>query len=510
MTDIDDEEMKPQVALTHLFRRCFSVAVKGKHYYVYQKGVYHKKNLNGFRKLVAMFLDSKAPNAATKELIYSIAENVKIRDDQSGINPPYWFGSATRDAGPVEMLVLQDDCVLDFGPVYQGKEPKQELWSPTLFAISKVEYGYDQEATCPKFDKFMEEFTCGDKQLEQMLVEFFAYCILLDLDYQKMLILSGSGQNGKSVYLKTLRKLLGKENCSAVKLERLSHHFAGSAILGKRVNIDGDTNQVKKLNLGILKELTSQDAMEFEQKYEESETVVPKARHILACNRFPHLPDRSDGTWRRLLIVECRHRVPNDAKVEKLQDQFNYSGILNRVIAAAKSLVARGHFDEPESVQLAREERKADVCPEHDFFQDKLSVRTLDEFVSNRDIYSSYVKWCEREVRKPLSAENLGQELREYFAEEINGGLVKVNQKGKADYKGFRANGIKGLVLNTAAQIVADIDLEHEKPTLTKEEDEAIMARCGIGEPAVEEQEAREAANNPEIQELLAEFNFED
>lgn len=65
----------------------------------------------------------------------------------------------------------------------------------------------------------MRNITCGDEQLEKLLLEFVGYAIC-DRDYwlQKAILLIGEGSNGKSTFLNVIKSLAGWENVSFLSL----------------------------------------------------------------------------------------------------------------------------------------------------------------------------------------------------------------------------------------------------------------------------------------------------
>jgi putative DNA primase/helicase len=65
------------------------------------------------------------------------------------------------------------------------------------------------EESCPLFLKFMDEFTCGDEALKRYLLAYAGYCLTGDMREQCLVFLFGEGDNGKTVFIQLLNKLLG-------------------------------------------------------------------------------------------------------------------------------------------------------------------------------------------------------------------------------------------------------------------------------------------------------------
>ncbi len=63
-------------------------------------------------------------------------------------------------------------------------------------------YPYDPAAKAPTFEKVLDDFTCGDKELAQQLLEFCGYCLSNDRcwDHKSLLLVGSRGSNGKSTF----------------------------------------------------------------------------------------------------------------------------------------------------------------------------------------------------------------------------------------------------------------------------------------------------------------------
>ena len=79
------------------------------------------------------------------------------------------------------------------------------------YMISKLApVTYDENAKCPRWDRFIEEITCGDKSLQLYLQRMIGYCMTAYTKEQCMFFLYGNGSNGKSVFVDTIAYMLGE------------------------------------------------------------------------------------------------------------------------------------------------------------------------------------------------------------------------------------------------------------------------------------------------------------
>ena len=137
------------------------------------------------------------------------------------------------------------------------------------------------------------------------LLDFIAYCLWRDYKYANWLLLTGYGQNGKSVLLNMIEIFLGKSNTSAESLERLlNKQFARASLFQKMANIDADvSSDILITNTGELKKLTGNDESPGEFKYKPPFKFRNFAKLIFSCNEIPEIKDMTDAFFRRLIII---------------------------------------------------------------------------------------------------------------------------------------------------------------------------------------------------------------
>jgi putative DNA primase/helicase len=68
---------------------------------------------------------------------------------------------------------------------------------------------YDARATCPTWQRFLDRIMAGNQNLIAFLQRAIGYALTGAIREHVLLILWGTGRNGKSTFLNTLRTLLG-------------------------------------------------------------------------------------------------------------------------------------------------------------------------------------------------------------------------------------------------------------------------------------------------------------
>ena len=126
--------------------------------------------------------------------------------------------------------------------LYEEEDKAFSYPSPDYLTTTQIPITYDPDARCPAWDKFLNEVFPEEGGAE-LLIEVIALCMIPLTTMQKSIVLLGTGNNGKGVFLRGLEKAIGRNNISNVALHKLSgpqERFNLGPIVGKLVNIFGD------------------------------------------------------------------------------------------------------------------------------------------------------------------------------------------------------------------------------------------------------------------------------
>jgi phage/plasmid-associated DNA primase len=119
---------------------------------------------------------------------------------------------------------------------------------------------YDPVAKCPQILKFLGQVLHPQDVFTAM--EIIGYCLYKTAEYEKAVMLAGSGSNGKSVFLKIIEALVGSQNTSHIALQDLDKdRFAVAGLYCKMVNTFADLKQLKLTSSGNFKMLVSGDSI---------------------------------------------------------------------------------------------------------------------------------------------------------------------------------------------------------------------------------------------------------
>jgi putative DNA primase/helicase len=283
------------------------------------------------------------------------------------------------------------------------------------FEIVQLPVTYNPATTCPVFDKYLA--TTLDEESAQLAIEILGYCLIPDTRFEKAFMFTGTGRNGKSIFLSVINSLLGSDNVSHIALQDLEENrFKAAGLLGKLVNTFADLDSRALKSTTFLKMLTSGDPIDAERKFKDGFSFTNYARMVFSANTLPRSSDTTFAFYERWIILPFErvfdaNNPDTDPNLrDKLSDPRELSGIFNRALAGLQRLYQRGRFTMPESVKQALQEyeRQNDSVLA---FCDECTELKSDGFSSKEMFYAVYRSWCEEQGLKPVSQTKLKPRL---------------------------------------------------------------------------------------------------
>lgn len=227
---------------------------------------------------------------------------------------------------------------------------------PEFMSTVQLPIEWDPAAVCPVFDAFLESAVPPD-DLDRAW-EVLGYLLMSGNPLQRMFMLTGTGGNGKGVYLNVIRAALGDRNTSAEPLHDLAENrFSAAELLGKLANICGDIDATYIQNTAAIKQLSGDDRMKGERKNERQFYFKFWGKAIFSANAIPGASDSSRGWTRRWEVVPFPY-VPTkvDPTISDRIVAEELPGIAVKAIDALRRLMSMGEFARGESAEAAHTE----------------------------------------------------------------------------------------------------------------------------------------------------------
>lgn len=290
------------------------------------------------------------------------------------------------------------------------------------------------------------------------LQEFSGACLLgLVKRYQRALMLTGGGSNGKSVFMEIIEALFPRSARATVPPQELAHEYNRADLEGKAINVVRELPEAELLDTTKLKALISCEPMRGRKIYGEAFQFTPRCGQLYSANMLPMVRDRTHGFWRRWLVVPFERefadaqelpRRPGAALADEGLAEYIIKAELGIVAAwaleGARRLLQQGGYSRLESSAEAIQDWREDTDQLAAWVAERVEVDRLDEqgprgyaWCTLEELHYDYSRWCKPSqdrvrVRDPLTLMAFGRQIKALIrCEKISFG----NNKGVKRYR---------------------------------------------------------------------------
>jgi len=295
---------------------------------------------------------------------------------------------------------------------------------------------YQKEAEAPQFLKFLKEIMNGSEEMVSFLQRIFGYALTGTGVEQCLFFLVGSGSNGKTTLIETLRKVYGTyaRHTPTATLIRNGMAIRNdlARLRGARFVTASEISRGKELDEATTKVLTGEDPVTSRFLFREFFEYRPTFKLFFIANHTPEIKGTDFGIWRRILLVPFVVTISGD-KVDKslpmkLADELE--GIFSWLVQGCLQW-QRESLKVPLEVRVATQEYRSqtDILPQ--FLKDCCLV-DITKKVPSRELYEAYRGWAANNADEVLTQKAFGSYLK------------------TAGYKPAKSNGVrywKGLEL---------------------------------------------------------------
>lgn len=299
---------------------------------------------------------------------------------------------------------------------------------PSFHSTVQLPVEWNPEATCPNFDAFAREVMAEDAI--DYLWEMIGYLVYSGNPFQRAFLFKGAGINGKGTLIRVLTSLLGRQNVSAVTLTDLvESRFEQSSLYGKIANIAGDIDATYMKSTAKFKQITGEDEISAERKYEHSFKFVCWAVPVFSANEFWKSADTTTGYRRRWQLLPFPHSFAGTSD-HRLTARLTAEtpGILVHAVESLRTLLERGDFDAPRSAREEKEKFELAADQVSEWLTEDVCVvvadpGNVDTRCISTDAYRAYRHWSEASGNSPLPSSKWWQRMEAlgYFRAKSNG-----------------------------------------------------------------------------------------
>jgi P4 family phage/plasmid primase-like protien len=309
-----------------------------------------------------------------------------------------------------------------------------------------------EECDTPIFDNIVSLVCAHDADTINWLWHYLGYLILGDPLNHNMLVIHGSGGNGKGALCRTIQKCLGNYAIEAsrdlvIDSAKNKHKTALYDLMGKRIWFVSEISPGEAWNEAQVKSLTGGDQISANRMHHDMEYFYPEGTFIVATNNLPKFHKIDDAIVRRFLVISSRLTpTKKDVTIEKkVQEAGELRGILFKLIKYA-AIVYQNNFELPvipEAMDLETKRYFADQDSFYTWFDEECDTTGLHSSdLTVKDLQARFENYVRR--KSHLSSEDtvFGQvdSLSEpqFVSELKRRGCVITRMNGEATVMGVR------------------------------------------------------------------------
>lgn len=172
---------------------------------------------------------------------------------------------------------------------------------------------------CPQWESFLDVVFGGDLEMIRYIQKAVGYSLSGVTSEQCVFFLYGTGRNGKTTFLDTIRAMLGDYAANAQpETIMVSPKNAGGArsdiarLKGTRLVTTVEPNEGMRLDEGLIKQLTGGDPVTTRFQYSSEFEFVPEFKIWMATNHKPIIRGTDTGIWRRIHLVPFNVQIPEN------------------------------------------------------------------------------------------------------------------------------------------------------------------------------------------------------
>ena len=292
--------------------------------------------------------------------------------------------------------------------------------SPEYFMTNPIPWDISNIDDTPFIDKLFKEWVDPNfPQFVDTLFEIFAYCLYRDYPINRIFCLHGPGSNGKTTFLNLLRKFLGAENYSSTRLSTLLNNRFELATFHKKLIVTISETTFREIeNSDVIKDLSGGDSVKFEYKYATGALNEKNyAKLLISTNNLPPTSDKSQGYYRRWLIVDFPNVFTEKRDVLAEIPEEEYGNLARKCILKLKELLEKREFSNEGTIE-ERQFRYEDRSNPFEKFLREFIIEDYDGYIWKKTFIEKLNPWCREKGFRELSEKTVAQKMREHSIAE--------------------------------------------------------------------------------------------
>lgn len=259
--------------------------------------------------------------------------------------------------------------------------------------------------------KFLEDISCNDLEMEKVICECLGCMLAPENRFGKIFVWYGNGNNGKSVLIKVMEKIMGNFLTGA-NILKINDKYALSRAYKGIANVTDDVGVTILRETGILKSIIDGSEIEIERKYYDPISWKPISQFVMCCNELPKIQDNSKGMLRRLAFIPFELQLKeNEIDRDLVNKLYGISPKLNddekndnalRYIMTKAILAYREAYNRDKLTELEKQKELLNDFKE----ENKDSIVLFYDYLLERENgIDNFLKWIDGKTREEILKE---------------------------------------------------------------------------------------------------------
>jgi len=271
---------------------------------------------------------------------------------------------------------------------------------------------------------YMKSLFAGDDDAEakvQTVEEHLGASLCgLATKFQRVVVLEGSGANGKSLFMEIARRLFNAEDVTVTSPDTWGR-FGTVDLMGKKINLVTELDEGSVFKSDTFKSAVTGDLIRGEYKGGASFSFRPVAGHILSCNSLPPAADQSPGFYRRFILVKFgrrwSHSDPGYREADQILDSIMEvrHEIVQRLVWSCAELMKRGQYPNLSSHNSAMKDWAQNSDSVTDFANSCLKKDDEGDFIKGiekqPELHGAFLVFTKNTGRKGMGNRNFYRRL---------------------------------------------------------------------------------------------------
>lgn len=304
----------------------------------------------------------------------------------------------------------------------------------------QLDFEFDPSAKTELFNKYLERVLPDEKD-RLILAEYCGYVFTKNsvLKLEKVLILLGNGNNGKSLFYELLYSILGKHNISTYGMAALTNEngYYRSQIQHKLLNYSSELGV--KLDSTMFKILSSGESTSARSPYGKPFIIENYCRFMFNANELPHDFENNNAFFRRFIILNFDQTITEEEKDVELASKIiatEKPGIFIFILNGLRRIVTNKKFTYSSKSEKILNEYKEQSDPIQLMMNELHYVPGVEHTIPLKESYEYFKNYCQESGFKIISIIKFSDRLKKLGFEIVRktqGNIIYFSKVEKVD-----------------------------------------------------------------------------